>query len=330
MTTCDNLRPITTTCDYPLLPASTCDYLVQLETTCDHSCPFSRRNAVTCRGIDSTSGQNTCGEIASYAAWVAIHTSLLLVDAVSRPVVVRVSEELRCDAMTNTRGATVAKRLDCSPPGNANRRVFSGIFRFPHPFIPTLPHTHLASPSSALETSTIVNALKESAYLQLSFALEAELDKGDTVKHIICAVAATRKAMNWRLIPCAATSDSTAIAEELAERTATLSRDAQTLLDDTVVSRWIGRRASVDCPTPLVRFNTVRLLSDSENNDYPTKPRTLDDIGDLIETVYKSTPTETATCDLSVFYRTSLCLDGDKGWAVNVDVSGSKSRAELG
>ncbi|KAJ8891945.1 hypothetical protein PR048_004505 [Dryococelus australis] len=63
--------------------------------------------------------------------------------------------------------ATVAERLVYSPPTKVNRqvaivpddaagrRVFSGISRFPRPCIPTLLHTHLASPSSALRTSTL-------------------------------------------------------------------------------------------------------------------------------------------------------------------------------
>ncbi|KAJ8868508.1 hypothetical protein PR048_030036 [Dryococelus australis] len=74
--------------------------------------------------------------------------------------------------------ATVAKRLACSPPTKANRvqslgrtttgisllgivpddaagrRVFSGVSRFPRPFILALLHTHL-SPSSALQTSLL-------------------------------------------------------------------------------------------------------------------------------------------------------------------------------
>ncbi|KAJ8871529.1 hypothetical protein PR048_027851 [Dryococelus australis] len=37
----------------------------------------------------------------------------------------------------------------------ADRRVFSGYSRFPRPFIPTLLHTHLVSPSSALRTSSL-------------------------------------------------------------------------------------------------------------------------------------------------------------------------------
>ncbi|KAJ8887788.1 hypothetical protein PR048_014006 [Dryococelus australis] len=40
-------------------------------------------------------------------------------------------------------------------PGDvADGRVFSGISRFPRPFIPALLHTHLVSPSSALKTSS--------------------------------------------------------------------------------------------------------------------------------------------------------------------------------
>ncbi|KAJ8870273.1 hypothetical protein PR048_029294 [Dryococelus australis] len=38
------------------------------------------------------------------------------------------------------------------PDDVAGLRVFSGISRFPHPFIPVLLHTHLTSPSSALKT----------------------------------------------------------------------------------------------------------------------------------------------------------------------------------
>ncbi|KAJ8876970.1 hypothetical protein PR048_021422 [Dryococelus australis] len=40
------------------------------------------------------------------------------------------------------------------PDDAAGRLIFSGISRFPRPFIPALLHTHLASPSSALKTST--------------------------------------------------------------------------------------------------------------------------------------------------------------------------------
>ncbi|KAJ8891091.1 hypothetical protein PR048_010601 [Dryococelus australis] len=56
----------------------------------------------------------------------------------------------------------VAERLDCSLPTKANRiqlppvyaadrRVFSGISRFPHPCIPALLHSRLISPSSTLK-----------------------------------------------------------------------------------------------------------------------------------------------------------------------------------
>ncbi|KAJ8867217.1 hypothetical protein PR048_031012 [Dryococelus australis] len=74
-------------------------------------------------------------------------------------------------------GGTVAERLACSPPTKAIRvlspagslrifafgnrttddavgqRVFSGISRFPRPFIPALHHSQLTSPSLALKTS---------------------------------------------------------------------------------------------------------------------------------------------------------------------------------
>ncbi|KAJ8871233.1 hypothetical protein PR048_027539 [Dryococelus australis] len=41
------------------------------------------------------------------------------------------------------------------PGGDAARRVFSGISRFPRPSIPALLHTHLASPSPALKTPVL-------------------------------------------------------------------------------------------------------------------------------------------------------------------------------
>ncbi|KAJ8867372.1 hypothetical protein PR048_031173 [Dryococelus australis] len=58
-----------------------------------------------------------------------------------------------CITLTLT-GATVVKRLACSPTTNAIRmpddapgpRVFSGLSRFPRPFIPVLLHTHLDHP----------------------------------------------------------------------------------------------------------------------------------------------------------------------------------------
>ncbi|KAJ8869919.1 hypothetical protein PR048_028929 [Dryococelus australis] len=67
----------------------------------------------------------------------------------------------------------VAERLDCLSPtkvnrvqspagslwiftsGNRDRRVFSGISRFPRSFIPALLHTHFTSPPSALKTSLL-------------------------------------------------------------------------------------------------------------------------------------------------------------------------------
>ncbi|KAJ8866660.1 hypothetical protein PR048_032521 [Dryococelus australis] len=41
------------------------------------------------------------------------------------------------------------------PDGSAGRRVFSGISRFPRPCIPTLIHSHIISPTSALKTSLL-------------------------------------------------------------------------------------------------------------------------------------------------------------------------------
>ncbi|KAJ8871872.1 hypothetical protein PR048_028212 [Dryococelus australis] len=41
------------------------------------------------------------------------------------------------------------------PDDAAGRQVFSGIFRFPHPFIPALIHTHFVSSSSARKTSML-------------------------------------------------------------------------------------------------------------------------------------------------------------------------------
>ncbi|KAJ8867571.1 hypothetical protein PR048_031373 [Dryococelus australis] len=45
------------------------------------------------------------------------------------------------------------------PDDAADRRIFSGISRFPCPYIPALLHTHLASPSTALNTSLLRAAL---------------------------------------------------------------------------------------------------------------------------------------------------------------------------
>ncbi|KAJ8889279.1 hypothetical protein PR048_008777 [Dryococelus australis] len=82
-------------------------------------------------------------------------------------------------SLLTTFEATVAERLDCTPPTKANRvrypvwvtprfsqvgimqrdssgrLVFSEISRFPYTLILTLLHTHLTSPSSALKTSML-------------------------------------------------------------------------------------------------------------------------------------------------------------------------------
>ncbi|KAJ8897070.1 hypothetical protein PR048_002416 [Dryococelus australis] len=77
--------------------------------------------------------------------------------------------------------AVVAEQLACSPPTRANlvqppagtpafshmrivpddaaRRVFSGTSRIPHPFIPALLHTDLASPTPALKAAMLRDAL---------------------------------------------------------------------------------------------------------------------------------------------------------------------------
>ncbi|KAJ8866239.1 hypothetical protein PR048_032082 [Dryococelus australis] len=46
-------------------------------------------------------------------------------------------------------------RVGIVPDEAADRLVFTGISRFPRPFIPALLHTHFASPSSALKTSML-------------------------------------------------------------------------------------------------------------------------------------------------------------------------------
>ncbi|KAJ8869248.1 hypothetical protein PR048_030820 [Dryococelus australis] len=76
--------------------------------------------------------------------------------------------QLVADLSPGTRGAAVMRWLDNLldsrwdrphiqhvPDDAARRRVFSGISRYPHPFIPTLLHTHFTSPSSALKTSML-------------------------------------------------------------------------------------------------------------------------------------------------------------------------------
>ncbi|KAJ8887891.1 hypothetical protein PR048_007375 [Dryococelus australis] len=47
----------------------------------------------------------------------------------------------------------------CRAMHAAGRRVFSGIYRFPHQCLPPLLHTHLTSPSSSLKTSLLRAAL---------------------------------------------------------------------------------------------------------------------------------------------------------------------------
>ncbi|KAJ8866214.1 hypothetical protein PR048_032057 [Dryococelus australis] len=59
------------------------------------------------------------------------------------------------------------------PDDAAVRRVFPGVSRFPHPCIPALLHTHLASPSSALETSMLTAAhISELHFTTLLYVLE--------------------------------------------------------------------------------------------------------------------------------------------------------------
>ncbi|KAJ8867940.1 hypothetical protein PR048_031749 [Dryococelus australis] len=138
-------------------------------------------------------------------------------------------------------GATVAERLDCSPPTKANLvqspagslpgflqegivpvdaagwRVFLGISRSPHPFIPVLLHTHLTSPFSALETSmlradkslhSLIHSLDKIRwglvpspfYTRLLLRLLAskvktrKSDKGDSYTQCSLLIALTRKA----------------------------------------------------------------------------------------------------------------------------------------
>ncbi|KAJ8891244.1 hypothetical protein PR048_010759 [Dryococelus australis] len=53
-------------------------------------------------------------------------------------------------------------RVGIVPVDPASRKVFSGISRFPRPFIMALLHTYLASPSSALKTSAVRSARSQS------------------------------------------------------------------------------------------------------------------------------------------------------------------------
>ncbi|KAJ8878051.1 hypothetical protein PR048_022514 [Dryococelus australis] len=55
------------------------------------------------------------------------------------------------------------------PDDATDRRVYSGISRFPRPFIPALLHTHLTSPSPALKTSTL-RAVKISSIIRFHSA----------------------------------------------------------------------------------------------------------------------------------------------------------------
>ncbi|KAJ8881325.1 hypothetical protein PR048_017806 [Dryococelus australis] len=67
---------------------------------------------------------------------------------------------------------TAPSQVVIVPDDVAGRRVFSGISRFPHPFIQALLRTHLASPSSAFKSSILMVLCTETFSVKSLFAPE--------------------------------------------------------------------------------------------------------------------------------------------------------------
>ncbi|KAJ8867967.1 hypothetical protein PR048_031776 [Dryococelus australis] len=121
--------------------------------------PICENPGVTRSRIEPGSPRSRAGSLTTQPSWIVAPFQLETVPLTS-----------------SGRGATVAERLYCSPPTNANRvqsavgslhifaignhavRVLTGICRFPRPCIPVLLHSHLISPSSALKTSMLKGA----------------------------------------------------------------------------------------------------------------------------------------------------------------------------
>ncbi|KAJ8866590.1 hypothetical protein PR048_032449 [Dryococelus australis] len=136
-------------------------------------------------------------------------------------------------------GTTMDERLGCSPPkprrtefnprpvhsgfsqvgivpdDTAGRRVFSGISRFPRPFIPALLHTYLTSPSSHSEVGSRLLALRVGRIpvgTPASKVKKRGSDTGDTNTHAYRLIAPTRNTCRVSVVtlrrrvqrPCAA------------------------------------------------------------------------------------------------------------------------------
>ncbi|KAJ8884362.1 hypothetical protein PR048_016219 [Dryococelus australis] len=106
----------------------------------------------------------------------------------------------RMSTSMHIKGAAVAERLDCfelnSQPGHsrfshlgiapddaAGRRVFSGISRFPCPFIPTLFHSHLILSSSAHKTSFKCEETADKLYSKCTKANDKDETRGFASPH---------------------------------------------------------------------------------------------------------------------------------------------------
>ncbi|KAJ8872105.1 hypothetical protein PR048_025706 [Dryococelus australis] len=128
----------------------------------------------------------------------------------------------------NTKGFGGRAVSTLAPDDAAGRRVFSGIFRFPRPYVPVLLHTHLnhtnrlsrasqrttlalilicdlrlVLPSNAKWSGEIWEELAAAAWLKefrTSEAWKRGSARGDQDLRINSLVASTRKALNWRAV----------------------------------------------------------------------------------------------------------------------------------
>ncbi|KAJ8887519.1 hypothetical protein PR048_013735 [Dryococelus australis] len=96
--------------------------------------PPDLRSAETCRGIDSTSGPNTCGKILTHAVRIA---------------------KGRYPGWIPGGVALGFSHVGCVADNDTGQFVFSGISRSSRPCITVLLHTNLTSPSSALKPSML-------------------------------------------------------------------------------------------------------------------------------------------------------------------------------
>ncbi|KAJ8882762.1 hypothetical protein PR048_014575 [Dryococelus australis] len=92
-------------------------------------------------------------------------------------------------------GRPLTLHVGTVPEDVAGRRPFSGVSCFPRPCIPALLHTHLASPSSALEISMLRDA-------QISLLTRSEMDlRGSPASKVKKRGSDTGDNINARLVP---------------------------------------------------------------------------------------------------------------------------------